>query len=598
MSPPPNPNSPSGPVVSRPLLKKDLLKQREQMAGAEVPRAAPAAAPPQGVPAQPGQVYRPTIKKREQPEVALRTDNPVAELAPEDSTEKIVKGAPPWMASAIIHIVAMIVLALIIFTAQFQRSPALDIVSEIPEEDEIEDVEIGVQLEKETDSDLEVPESADTTYEDMPVEDPLTAPIVPEFEFSEVATEKMVHVEHAFPAMRYLDGRNPGGRKGLIGRYGGTKKTEDSVELALKWLKAQQLKNGSWSLIAPYSNGAETENQESATAMALLAFQGAGNTRNNGEYKTTVARGWNWLLKQQDPKTGSFFTDGVYSHRYYTHGQCTIAICELYAMEKDKKLLEPAKKAVQYLLNTQSPEGSWRYYPGSDSDMSVTGWCVMALQSARMADMKVPQEALDRISAYMDKIAQRNGARYPYQRHENPTEVMTAEAMLCRQYLGWKQNDPRMEDALDYVLKRPISYTRQQRDVYYWYYATQAMHHKEGRWWKQWNEVMREVVPAQQVKDGKEKGSWDPVRPCLDTWQADGGRLYVTCLSTYMLEVYYRHLPIYAKMFDEDGLPVPYDGTVELSVDGTAIIMEDADPMVESAQEAAETTEEKPETPE
>lgn len=593
MSPPPNPHSPSGPVVSRPLLKKDLLKQQEQAAAAGVSPAVPAPAVPQHAPAQPGQVYRPTIKKRDPAEVPLRTDSPIAEPLPEDSTEKIVKGAPPWMASAIIHIVAMIILALIIFTSQFQRSPALEIVTEIPEEEEIEDVEIGVQLEKETDSELETAETADMVYEELLVEDPLTTVIMPEPDFSTEPSENyVVQIVDAYPARKSLDGRNPGGRKGMLGRYGGTKKTEDAVELALQWLKAQQLKNnGSWSLVGPYSNGAETENQESATAMALLAFQGAGHTRKEGKYSATVTRGWNWLLKQQDPKTGSFFTDGVYSHRYYTHGQCTIAICELLAMEKDKKLLEPAKRAVEYLLKTQSPEGSWRYYPGSDSDMSVTGWCVMALQSARMADMKVPQESLDKITMYMDKIAQRNGSRYPYQRNDKPTEVMTAEAMLCRQYLGWKQNDPRMEDALNYVLQRPIKYTREQRDVYYWYYATQAMHHKEGKWWKQWNEVMREVVPAQQVKDGKEKGSWDPIRPCLDEWQADGGRLYVTCLSTYMLEVYYRHLPIYAKMFDQDGLPVPHDGTVELSAEATAEMMAGADPLADSATETVEETE-------
>ena len=30
-----------------------------------------------------------------------------------------------------------------------------------------------------------------------------------------------------------------------------------------------------------------------------------------------------------------------------------------------------------------------------------------------------------------------------------------------------------------------------------------------------------------------------------DQWGQHGGRLYTTCLSIYMLEVYYRHLPIY-----------------------------------------------------
>jgi hypothetical protein len=78
--------------------------------------------------------------------------------------------------------------------------------------------------------------------------------------------------------------------------------------------------------------------------------------------------------------------------------------------------------------------------------------------------------------------------------------------------------------------------------VYYWYYATQVCHHLEGRHWRAWNDVMRTVLPAHQEQDGKERGSWDPDG---DAWGNSGGRLYVTCLSIYMLEVYYRHLPIY-----------------------------------------------------
>jgi hypothetical protein len=61
--------------------------------------------------------------------------------------------------------------------------------------------------------------------------------------------------------------------------------------------------------------------------------------------------------------------------------------------------------------------------------------------------------------------------------------------------------------------------------------------------WQNWNKVMRQEVPTHQVKTGAEAGSWDPNG---DKWGDQGGRLYVTCLSIYMLEVYYRHLPIYS----------------------------------------------------
>ena len=53
---------------------------------------------------------------------------------------------------------------------------------------------------------------------------------------------------------------------------------------------------------------------------------------------------------------------------------------------------------------------------------------------------------------------------------------------------------------------------------------------------------MRKLLPAKQDRRGRERGSWDPNG---DRWRGDGGRLYVTCLSIYVLEIYYRHLPLY-----------------------------------------------------
>ena len=78
--------------------------------------------------------------------------------------------------------------------------------------------------------------------------------------------------------------------------------------------------------------------------------------------------------------------------------------------------------------------------------------------------------------------------------------------------------------------------------MYYWYYATQLMHHMGGDDWDAWNNVMRKALPAAQTKTGREKGSWSPAG---DKFGYTGGRLFMTCLCTYMLEVYYRHMPIY-----------------------------------------------------
>jgi hypothetical protein len=80
------------------------------------------------------------------------------------------------------------------------------------------------------------------------------------------------------------------------------------------------------------------------------------------------------------------------------------------------------------------------------------------------------------------------------------------------------------------------------KDVYAWYYITQVAHHAGGTAWDRWNADLRDVLPREQVAKGREAGSWDPG---LDRWGHVGGRLFVTSLCTWMLEVYYRHLPLH-----------------------------------------------------
>jgi hypothetical protein len=226
----------------------------------------------------------------------------------------------------------------------------------------------------------------------------------------------------------------------------------------------------------------------------------------------------------------------------YAQAQASIAICEIYGMTKDPKFKKPAQLALDFAHKAQSPEyGGWRYEPRIDSDMSVTGWFVMALQSGRMAGLEVQSPNLDSISKFLDRVSLEGGTQYSYQIGGKPSLTMTAEALLCRQYLGWQHDDPRMRAGIDQLLANRIDYNDDQ-NVYYWYYATQACHHMDGDDWNKWNEVMRQAVPAAQTKTGGDRGSWNSTS---DRWGSHGGRLYVTCLSIYMLETYYRHLPIY-----------------------------------------------------
>lgn len=512
--------------------------------------AAPGSRPVPAQPGQPGQpvgAARPVLVQVERHPEAVDAHEP-ADVPPEDLTEVAVKNAPPWLVSAAVHMVLLIILGLIMVVHHQGGQVELEFA-----EDDIWAEELGEQLEIDSPLGLENIDLVDDpiiTPEDLPeVPDPFAVPM-PWEEVSPDGTTATSDLDAPQIGLA-LDGRQVGSRNTMLGKYGGTKRTEDAVQSGLAWLARNQLKDGSWSLMGPYSGGVRDmdENKTAATAMALLAFQGAGNTHKTGKWKSNVTRGWSWLIERQMP-SGSFFREGPFNHQFYTDGQCTIAVCELLGMSEDERYQEPAERAVEYLLKSQSPMGGWRYSPNSDSDVSVTGWIVMALQSARMAGLEVPQSHFDEVMRYLDSIASHGGARYPYQAGRESSLAMTAEAILCRQYIGWPRDDPRMVAALDWVTEAPnlVSYGPDQ-NVYYWYYATQACHHMEGEHWKRWNEVMREAVPRAQVQRGREAGSWDP--STTDPYEARAGRLYKTCLSIYMLQVYYRHLPIYSKVYTE-----------------------------------------------
>ena len=71
---------------------------------------------------------------------------------------------------------------------------------------------------------------------------------------------------------------------------------------------------------------------------------------------------------------------------------------------------------------------------------------------------------------------------------------LTAEALLCRQYMGWARDDRRLVRGVEWLTSSEnlIDYGNN-RNVYYWYYATQVVHHMEGEYWRRWNAVMRQA---------------------------------------------------------------------------------------------------------
>ncbi len=350
-----------------------------------------------------------------------------------------------------------------------------------------------------------------------------------------------------------LSMRTSEARREAAKTLGGSPESEEAVERGLAWLALNQHPDGHWSIddfpgepTADLGQGSFRADS-AATGLALLAYLGAGYTHQSGKYQDVVSRGIKWLLERQKPD-GDLFADESEFVWFYSHGMASIAVCEAYGLTKDAALKEPAQKALDFIVASQHPEfGGWRYLPRLESDTSVSGWQLMALKSGEMSGLTVPKDAYVRVGKWLDSVQSKTSVgQFGYHPSRDASPTMTAEGLLMRQYLGAKRDDAELIAGANFLRTRLPDFG--QRDSYYWYYATQVMFHMQGEHWDEWNNSLRDSLVVTQTKEGSGSGSWDPARPTPEKWSGAGGRHYVTCLNLLMLEVYYRHLPLYLEL--------------------------------------------------
>ncbi len=348
-------------------------------------------------------------------------------------------------------------------------------------------------------------------------------------------------------------------------------KTEEAIELGLVFLTRHQASDGSWSLTefgagqAGYQQeSASMQSDTAATALALLAYLGAGYHHKADKYQKVVSSALDYLVSNQNPEGDLHAAQDSESSRVvalYSHAIAAIALCEAYGMTQDPQLQTPAQKALDFIVATQHTDrGGWRYIPGQGADTSVTGWMIMALKSGELANLQVPDEAFRRIDRWLDLAqasrSERHLYRYnPYapdtqeQRHgQKPSKTMTSVGLLMRLYRGWRRDDQWMIRGADYLMQNlPEMGTSRnnERDTYYWYYGTQVMFHMGGQHWETWNSRLHPLLVETQLGEGPMAGSWNPRLPVPDRWGPQAGRIYVTTMNLLSLEVYYRHLPLY-----------------------------------------------------
>jgi hypothetical protein len=114
--------------------------------------------------------------------------------------------------------------------------------------------------------------------------------------------------------------------------------------------------------------------------------------------------------------------------------------------------------------------------------------------------------------------------------------------------MGWGPRKPELHKGCEFLLKNLPPAKGPPKEplgpIYYYYYASQVMHHMGDKYWDTRNPLMRDLLIRTQETEGHQTGSWNPNG--ADHGGA-GGRIYSTSLAIMTLEVYYRHLPLYRR---------------------------------------------------
>jgi hypothetical protein len=342
----------------------------------------------------------------------------------------------------------------------------------------------------------------------------------------------------------------------LARQNGGGAETEGAVDLALRWLVANQEANGRWSAARHGAGhemkvggedrrGAGADADNGVTGLALLALLGAGHTQLQGEHSESVRRGLEYLLASQSAD-GCLAGKASLFAGMYCHAMATLAMGEALGLSGDDRLRPPLERAIHYTLKSQNPNsGGWRYEPWRRQptelgDTSQLGWQLMALRSAELAGIPMSVNAKQGIARFLKSVESGHyGGLASYRTGEQPTRAMTAEAMACRLFLGASPEQETIVEASEYLMKELPGGER--TNLYYWYYATMGLFQTQGETWRRWNEALKPALLTAQRTDGKFAGSWDTG----DLWGGHGGRVYTTAMGALCLEVYYRYLPLY-----------------------------------------------------
>ena len=319
---------------------------------------------------------------------------------------------------------------------------------------------------------------------------------------------------------------------------------DSAIDKALAFLAKDQRKDGSWT-----KSSSGGRNTTAITSLAVMAFLAKGHTPGAGPYGEVINKGVDYILAHQE-SNGLLVTGREGHGPMYSHCISTLMLSEVSGMvdpERQKKIDACLPKAMKIILAAQQlpkdaqSAGGWRYQSDSrDSDISCTGWAIMALRSARNNGAAVPKEAIDRGLGFVMRCHNRGDGGFTYQPGGGSGWGRTGTALLCLELCG-RHRDRAALMAGEWLLKHlPRRYGEGEFFSYAMYYCAQGMFQLGDDYWERWATQLYDVM----LKAQDRAGMWHNSGGEQD---GEGGDYYSTSMAVLAMSVSYRQLPIYQR---------------------------------------------------
>ena len=262
-------------------------------------------------------------------------------------------------------------------------------------------------------------------------------------------------------------------------------RVDESIERGLAFLAAGQKPDGSF-------NSGPGSAYPGIPGLCAMAFLAKGYLPGPGKYGENINRAIDFILSiaASDGYLGG--NEG----RMYSHSIATLVLAEVSGMvdsNRQARIDAVLPKAVQVILSAQqvhkqgNNKGGWRYGPGSaDSDMSCSGWALMALRSARLNGASVPAKAVNDAVKFVLSHHDENLGSFGYQDGSSYGITLTGAGLLCLELCG-QHGHPATRRAGKYLMNVYEQLPQQTRCFYGMYYTAQGLFQIGGDEWQRFS---------------------------------------------------------------------------------------------------------------